>query len=145
MGSKPIHSEDQVRQAQRRAVDQPTRLRPNSWSSLEVTMIDLSEFGFRAGCDARLRAGGCVTLDVPGVGSVEAQVEWQRGNEFGARFLEPISLDACDWDLCDGGSALAHLLVQRAAASQAGRGEAEAQLRRQILSALPMRKSGAAA
>jgi hypothetical protein len=108
-------------------------------------MVDLSSLGFRARCEARLRPGGCVSLDIPGVGTVEAQVEWQRGEHFGARFLQPIRMDGCRWTTSERQHALAHLLIQRAAARSSGRSAAEAQLRRQILSALPIRKGSASA
>jgi hypothetical protein len=128
------------RQSERLALDAETRLRPNDWSSLEVRMLDLSAEGFRADCEARVKPGGTVSLDVPGIGAVEAQVEWQRGDQFGARFFAPIALDACQWTLRERHHALAHLLVDRAAAKRAGRRGAEAHLRREILNALPMRK-----
>ena len=89
--------ESRERRAERVSLDEATRLRPNDWSSLEVRMIDLSSFGFRASSEARLQAGGCVSLDVAGIGSVDAQVEWQRGEMFGARFLEPIDIERCSW------------------------------------------------
>lgn len=145
MGSKASHSGDQGRRAERLTLNEATRLRPNSWSSLEVRMHDLSRLGFRASCEAHLRPGGCISLDIPGVGAVEAQVEWQRGDQFGARFLRPIDIDDCSWSLRERQNALAHLLVQRAAASKAGRRSAETQLRHQILAALPIRKGAASA
>lgn len=140
MASKAALAGDRTRRAERRAVDAPARLRPNSWSSLEVQMLDLSEVGFRAACEARMQVGGCVTLDVPGIGAVDAQVEWQRSGEFGARFLIELDLDRCGWTLRQRHEALAQLLVERARATKAGRSGAEAQLRNQILSALPMQR-----
>jgi hypothetical protein len=145
MGQKDCHSGDQGRRAERLAVDAAARLRPNSWSSLEITMVDLSSLGFRARCDARVQPGGCVSLDVPGIGPVEAQVEWQRRDQFGARFLRPIELDRCGWTLVERQNVLAQLLVQRAAARKAGRRGAETQLRQQILGALPISKGTASA
>jgi hypothetical protein len=121
-------------------VDAETRLRPNGWSSLEIRVLDLSETGFRARCEARMRAGGCVSIDVPGLGAVDAQVEWQKGDEFGARFIAPIQVERCGWSLSGASSPLAHLLVQRAGAKGAGRAAAEVELRRRILSALPIRR-----
>ena len=144
MASKP-RGHEQGRRAERVAVDAETRLRPNSWSSIEVRVLDLSSFGFRAHCEARLRPGGCVTLDVPGIGAVEAQVEWQRGDEFGARFYGELDLERCGWTLRERHNALAHLLVERAAAKRAGRSGAEVQIRRRILASLPMRKGSASA
>jgi hypothetical protein len=143
MGSaaKPT-AHDGARRAERRPLSASTRLRPNAWSSVEIAMLDLSEFGFRAGCEATLRVGSTVSLDVPGLGVVEAQVEWQRGGEFGARFYRAIDLEVCGWTLEERHHALAQLLVARAGANAAGRSAAEAQLRRQILGNLPMRKIG---
>jgi hypothetical protein len=133
------------RRSERLPVDAETRLRPNSWSSLQIRMLDLSAAGFRAQCDARLQPGGSVSLDIPGIGSVEAQVEWQRGDQFGARFYAPIELRSCGWTFRDRHRALARLLVERAAAHRAGRRGADVQLRREILASLPMHKGRASA
>lgn len=140
MGSALKPKEEGGRRAERLAVHGATRLKPNAWSSVEVTMLDLSELGFRAACEARLRVGGTVSIDIPAIGAVEAQVEWQRGGEFGARFYAPIDLDACGWTTEERHNALAQLLVARAGAKAAGRQGAEAQLRRQILAALPIHR-----
>ena len=145
MSSDDNEGFDSGRQAERLPLDAETRLRPNSWSSLQIKMLDLSASGFRAECDARVRPGGSVSLDVPGIGAVEAQVEWQRDNQFGARFFAPIELKSCQWALLDRHNTLARLLVERAAARRAGRRAAEGQIRREILSALPMRKGIASA
>jgi hypothetical protein len=142
MGRNSVQIGEVGRQAERVAVDGAARLRPNSWSSVEATMVDLSALGFRAECEARLQPGATVTLDIPGLGPVGAQVEWHRGHEFGARFFEPIDLDRCSWTLRERHNALAQLLVARAQARTAGRDGAEAQIRRQILGALPMHKDG---
>jgi hypothetical protein len=129
------------RRAERLAVDEDARLRPNDWSSLEVRMVDLSRLGFRAQCEARLQSGSCVSLEIPGIGPVEAQVEWRRGEDFGARFLSPIDLDRCLWTPVERDSVLAQLLVE--CTSRADRGTAERRLRRQILS-MPMHPRGSA-
>jgi hypothetical protein len=140
MGSAIKADEEGGRQAERHSVRGSTRLKPNEWSSVEVTMLDLSELGFRAACEARLRVGGTVSIEIPEIGAVEAQVEWQRGGEFGARFYGPIDLHTCGWTSEERHNALAHLLVARAGAKAAGRAGAEAQLRRRILAGLPMHK-----
>lgn len=145
MSSDDDNGFDSGRRAERLPVDAETRLRPNSWSSLQVRMLDLSASGFRAECEARVKPGGSVSLDVPGIGAVDAQVEWQRGDQFGARFFAPIELKRCQWTFPERHSALARLLVERAAARRAGRRGAEGQLRREILTALPMRKGCASA
>ena len=133
------------RRSKRHKLDAEARLRPNSWSSLQIRMLDLSAGGFRAECEARLQRGGTISLDVPGLGEVEAQVEWQRGDQFGARFFAPIELRRCQWTLRERHHALARLLIERAAARRAGRSGAEGQLRREILATLPMRKGCASA
>jgi hypothetical protein len=133
---------DGGRRSERLPLDAETRLRPNSWSSLQVRMLNLSASGFRAECEARVQPGGTVSLDVPGIGPVEAQVEWQRGGEFGARFYDPIALGECRWTFPEPHLTLARLLVERAAAKRAGREGAEQGIRRRILSALPMGKGG---
>jgi len=141
---KPQRKKDD-RGGDRLALDLPTRLRPNDWSSLEVRMIDLSSRGFRAACEARLQRGACVSLDVAGLGSLEAQIEWQRGTMFGARFLHPIALEQCAWSHAERQSVLARLLVERAEAHQAGAARAERALRRRILENLPIHRGSAAA
>jgi hypothetical protein len=139
MDSDEINGDEGGRRADRLPLDAETRLRPNGWSSLAVQMVDLSESGFRARCEARLMPGSGVSLDVPGIGAVEAQVEWQRGGDFGARFFTSLALDRCEWSLADRHQALARLLVQRAAAKRAGRSSAERRIRETIRTTLPMR------
>ncbi|MDP8994315.1 MAG: PilZ domain-containing protein [Pseudomonadota bacterium] len=132
--------ETDVRRSERIAVDETTRLRPNSWSSLEVRIVDLSEDGFRAECEAMVMVGGPVWVDLPGIGEVEAQVSWRRGGEIGARFVLPLDLASCTLEPLATEAVLARLLVQRADARSTGRYRQEQRLREQILSALPMRK-----
>jgi len=135
---------DRARKAERLSIDAPARLRPNDWSNVEVTMLDLSELGFRARCEARLQPGGSVSLDVPGVGPVEAQVEWCKAHQFGARFYVPIDLGCCRWTLSERREALAELLVERSRARRSGRRTAEAPPRQKLL-ADPARAQGNAA
>ena len=74
-----------------------TRLRPNDWSTVQVELRDISSHGFRAECDANLKIGGYVILEVHGIGQVEARIVWRRDAEVGAQFARPISLDFCAW------------------------------------------------
>ena len=39
--------------------------------------------------------GSYVSLDIPGIGPVEAQIRWQIGFKMGGMFLDPISLGRC--------------------------------------------------
>ena len=129
-----------MRKAKRIAVDEPARLHPNSWSSIEARLVDFSTAGFRAECEARVRVGFLVTLEIPGIGPADAQVSWSRDGIFGARFLEEIDVAAAEFLPLQEETVLARLLVQRAAAHHANRPEDEVQLRKRILHALPMRK-----
>ena len=143
MGGRAASHETRERRSERMPLDESTRLRPNEWSSLEIRMIDLSSCGFRANCEARLQPGSCVSLDIPGVGAVDAQVEWQRDDMFGARFVGDIDVSRCTWTASERGSVLARLLIERAAAARAGRLEAERQIRQRILANIPLSKGSA--
>jgi hypothetical protein len=50
-----------------------------------------------AECASPVQIGSYVSLDVPGVGPVRAQVRWQIGGRMGGMFLDPISLNRCEW------------------------------------------------
>lgn len=129
-----------MRRNERMAVDGTARLRPNSWSSLEVRLVDLSETGFRAQCDLMMLAGSALWIDLPGIGEVEAQVSWRRSGEIGARFIVPVDLSRCAIKPVSDEAVLARLLVQRADARAAGRFRQEMKLRSEIRERLPMRR-----
>ena len=131
-----------MRQEDRIAVDEAARLHPNGWSSLEVRLIDLSVNGFRAQCEARVPAGSCVALEVPGKGRVAAYVTWRRGDRFGARFVEPIAIDRSGWGALPQERLLARMLVERSEARAAGDTGHEIELRRRILDGLPIVRRG---
>lgn len=129
-----------MRQSERKAVDGKARLRPNSWSSLEVRIVDLSETGFRAECEARMLCGSAIWIELPGIGEIEAQLTWRRSGEIGARFMVPIDLAKCEVKEASGAAVLARLLVQRAGARFSGRFAQEQKLRQQILASLPIQR-----
>ena len=85
------------RRNERTPVDSTTQLLPESWYSIEVRIHDVSQCGFMAECSDPVQIGSFVTLDVPGIGSVSAQVRWQIGGRMGGMFLDPISLHQCEW------------------------------------------------
>lgn len=126
------------RAQQRVGLYEPTRLRPNDWSSLEIRILDVSAEGFRAECEALLRLRSWVSLDVPALGPIQAQVLWQRQHEFGAQFVRPIDLEACGWTAGGSQQLLGRLLVQRAEAQRDGKPEHERRLREQIAGSLPI-------
>ncbi|MDT9600303.1 PilZ domain-containing protein [Sphingosinicella rhizophila] len=78
-------------------VEQPARLRPHERFVVQVDVVDFSPQGFRARCDAVLLVGSLVSLDVPGVGSVDARIVWRDNGEIGAKFVQPIGLEHCAW------------------------------------------------
>jgi hypothetical protein len=81
----------------RRAVSDRTQLHAPNWYSVEVRVCDVSTGGFKAECPEPVRIGSYVSLDVPGIGPVHAQVRWQLGHRMGGMFLDPISLARCEW------------------------------------------------
>lgn len=85
------------RRAQRMAVEESARMRSQQWYQVEVKVRNLSTCGFMAECAAPVLIGSYVSLDVPGVGPVHAQVRWQIGMKMGGMFLDPISLARCEW------------------------------------------------
>ena len=95
MATNPTPSER--RRYPRLALGKATKLRPNEWSIIEVEVVDFSPHGFRTKCDAILRVGHYVSLDVPGTGIVNARVAWCRNGELGATFVNPIDEAHCGW------------------------------------------------
>jgi hypothetical protein len=85
------------RKVERLNIARPARLRPNEWSLVNIEVMDLSSAGFRASGDLQLRPGGYLSLEVPGIGTVDAKVVWQQSREFGAQFLRPLPLAHCAW------------------------------------------------
>ena len=105
MDSHPTRStgeQDQLpgyksRRAERVPVDQPASLRPHNWYNIEVKVRDVSACGFMVECNEPVRIGSYLSLDLPGIGPVQAQVRWQIGRKMGGMFLDPISLGRCEW------------------------------------------------
>jgi hypothetical protein len=85
------------RKAERTSIETTTQLRHQNWYSVDVSICDVSTSGFMAECNDPVRIGSYVSLDVPGIGPVHAQVRWQIGTRMGGMFLDPISLHRCEW------------------------------------------------
>ena len=85
------------RRASRLPVDGAARLGRNATYQIEVNIRNLSPCGFMAECPEVVGIGSFVTLDIPGLGKVEAQVRWQIGARVGGMFTDPISLSRCEW------------------------------------------------
>jgi hypothetical protein len=82
---------------ERMPVASTTRMRSDEWYNVEVKVRDVSQTGFMAECAHPVSIGSAVSLDVPGIGPVHAQVRWQLGSRMGGLFLDPISLTQCEW------------------------------------------------
>lgn len=85
------------RRTTRHMIDEPTNLQPQNLFEIEVKVRNVSARGFMAECHEPVRIGSYVSLDVPGIGPVQAQVRWQIGAKMGGMFLDPISLSRCEW------------------------------------------------
>lgn len=85
------------RRSGRASVAGTARLRRSNLYSVEVRVHDVSTSGFMAECPEMVGIGTYVSLDVPGIGPVKAQVRWQLGARMGGMFLDPISLARCEW------------------------------------------------
>ena len=77
--------------------DAEANLKPHDLYHVEIKVQNVSAAGFMAECTAPVRIGSYVSLDIPGIGTVEAQVRWQIGLRMGGMFLDPISLGRCEW------------------------------------------------
>jgi hypothetical protein len=85
------------RRTERLGVDRASNMRTQQRYEIEVKVMNVSTCGFMAECAAPVPIGSYVSLDVPGIGPVQAQVRWQLGVTMGGMFLDPISLVRCDW------------------------------------------------
>ncbi|HEX2762495.1 MAG TPA: PilZ domain-containing protein [Allosphingosinicella sp.] len=91
------------RKRPRTGLDLSTRVHPNEWCSVEARLIDFSADGFRGEGELFLRVGSFLSVEVAGIGRVQAKVIWSQDGQFGAKFIAPIDLRHCDWaDGCNG-------------------------------------------
>ena len=85
------------RSARTQVGDGMARLTPDDRYAVEVRIHNVSSAGFMAECDHPVMIGSHVSIEVPGIGTVTAQVRWQLGTKMGGMFLDPISLSRCEW------------------------------------------------
>jgi hypothetical protein len=97
MTAQPPSAQFKSRRTQRTRVAGTAALRHQSLYSVKVRIRDVSTEGFMAECQDPIRIGSYVSLDVPGIGPVHAQVRWQLGGRIGGQFVDPISLARCEW------------------------------------------------
>jgi hypothetical protein len=92
---KPCHIKE--RRSARHGIASQATLRHQREYEVEVKVRNLSQCGFMAECAEPVQIGSHVALEVPGIGTVDAQVRWQVGSRMGGMFRDPISLDDCEW------------------------------------------------
>jgi hypothetical protein len=85
------------RRSRRVTLHEVTSLRSTDLRQVDVVVCDLSTSGFQAECLRPVLIGSYVSLDLPGIGPVNAQVRWQVGGRMGGKFLDPVSLLRCEW------------------------------------------------
>jgi hypothetical protein len=87
----------QPRRSPRVTLQEVTSLRSTDHRVLDVRVCDISTSGFMAECLSPVLIGSYVSLDLPGIGPVHAQVRWQVGGRMGGKFLDPVSIHRCQW------------------------------------------------
>jgi hypothetical protein len=61
---------------------------------IDIIVHDLSTSGFLVETQSPLSVGSEISLDIPGAGTVAAEVTWNSGNFFGGQFQAPLSPSA---------------------------------------------------
>lgn len=87
----------QPRRGGRMELCAPTQMRVSELGTVDIEVRDISISGFRADCAQPVMIGSYVSVDLPGIGPVHAQVRWRVGGRLGARFLDPVNLRRCTW------------------------------------------------
>ena len=60
--------------------------------TLDVTIVDVSQHGFRLRSVAELELGSTVLLQMPEARPVRCEIRWACGHEAGGIFLDPITI-----------------------------------------------------
>lgn len=74
----------------RKAVKLDARVRDRTQSRFAIRILDLSMTGFRGETAFTLRPGSTVWITLPGLQGLEATIAWQRGEQVGAAFRQPL-------------------------------------------------------
>lgn len=69
------------------ACDAPVTITDDCGRELLGRLGNISDDGFMAECDEKVRLGSIVAADLPGCGAVRAEVRWVLGWQFGAMIL----------------------------------------------------------
>lgn len=89
------------RQSRRRAVNFAAMLESEGVSSQPVSVLDISEQGFRIVTQAEVSPGSSMLIKLPGLEAVRATIVWARDGQIGCSFdeaLHPVSLQTLTVD-----------------------------------------------
>lgn len=76
-----------VARPQRWDCDMQVMIKDDCDRNIAGRLANLSEGGFMAECEEKVRKGAVVQVDIPGRGPVRAEVRWVLGWRFGAMIL----------------------------------------------------------
>lgn len=79
------------RQSEREEVFYRTRVMANGFGSLPVQVVNISANGFMARSETELPIGHPLTIRLPVVGEVKAEVRWALGGRIGCQFVRMIA------------------------------------------------------
>lgn len=71
-------------------VEITAEVREQGYSYFKTRLMDISSEGFRLFHLARFTGERNIFLKIPGMESLEAEIKWHRGDEYGCRFLSPL-------------------------------------------------------
>ncbi|WP_010544007.1 PilZ domain-containing protein [Sphingomonas elodea] len=87
-GAKLASADDRL--AHRDQVEHRTRAIGPDGTSLAFLVVNISQQGLMARCNATLEAGDLVRVRLPLVGETGAEIRWSLGGRIGCQFLQPI-------------------------------------------------------
>ncbi len=86
-----VLTEDDRREP-RQTVFLRTRIRQVNGQDASVTIVNVSPRGFMARSDAEHADGDLVSVRLPLIGLLDAEVRWALGGRIGCRLMHPIAL-----------------------------------------------------
>jgi hypothetical protein len=105
---RKLHVVIDPRQAPRRPVLMAATVRPAVGEPVEITILDLSELGFRATIPLDLREGMLLRVTLPIGRAPHARVVWVKEDAVGCEFVAPLASDEVGliseiWDVVPAG------------------------------------------
>ena len=82
------HKKAYVARQPREWIDVETVVDDGSGRLLDSRIWNISEGGFMADCEVKLPLGAQIVVELPGRGTVRAEIRWAVGWRFGAEILE---------------------------------------------------------